>query len=883
MKFMPVNCISMSFLLLFTSALCASNPQTIKPQRLDYVSNPMQKSQRIYPLNDCNPCWGDPVQYVPFNQEIDAFTAVRYDGVYVTVILPQDHLYESDATMARIRYLVDRLDLLYLSYKELLLWEPEQNADPLGKQVFAIMPEDVWFYGLAFVPGDSSEYSNVVITESSLDDGHLGNVWNHELAHNFDPVHWWDYGPDPAHDWTTILQIWFARHQALWHEANRRDFEEVEQQWYDSFVFNYLSDPQATWETCIANRESFCSEQQYLYLAGGIITYAASFIPHTATRDWLRTAWQMQQQGLALNDAASKADYALALLGDVSGYDVSCLAETSKWEIGPEIQRNASTNSTPFPLCIDQDNDGYTAEHDCNDNNAHISPENAEIAGDDTDNNCNGLIDELIVDEGTTDFPDDLYPNNITTLPLPLAIHAHLSVRDDSEEDSDTILFSDDYPALDVEMCMEESSHPELRMWSRDINSIWYGTVLTTGNASCNSTILRNNLWNGLHVYSDDHIISDVPYTLRVKAAQEKWKHRPINTLNRMPNNTIRASGRLEAIEKYGSENLRLRWWQSGKGVIQDIPASNPQAWRSPALSAVEWPETERPIQLMAQLRKDEMPLGEPSPPYYLPDSRFRDTLPPAAGHAGSWTSDTHAGEGFAIEFLSEQRAVVYGFTYDPDEFGTTHRPRRQSWFMADMQVSDRAMHGSLIRYYNGKFGQQTNPDTVYDNQDGWMEISFIDDNTGVVHLHLDGRNVEYRISRLTRVTDHADASQISGAWFDPALGPQGIVVQEFSPGQYFILMFTYTDSGNWLWYALNARRDDEDAIIFDEPPRRTEGGLFGRGYKPDEVEYISGAEVELSLNCTNGVLRFKDETFAPEWQEFQLQRLTVPTQVRCE
>ena len=48
-----------------------------------------------------------------------------------------------------------------------------------------------------------------------------------------------------------------------------------------------------------------------------------------------------------------------------------------------------------FPICTDEDGDGFCAEEDdCDDSDTLVNPEAEEICGDSTDNNCNDMVDE---------------------------------------------------------------------------------------------------------------------------------------------------------------------------------------------------------------------------------------------------------------------------------------------------------------------------------------------------------------------------------------------------------------------------------------------------------------------------------------------------------
>ena len=183
-------------------------------------------SAKIEMIDGCNPCWGGRLRYTTWTEPVETYDGRRYDGVWVTLIIPDEHRRKNEVTSDRVRVLVDRLDLLYAAYNELLEWHPPLSLDPLGKHVLAFVTTDpASWYGIAHLGDDRSEYSNTVFLETAQDDDILANVWVHEIAHNWDPITIWDYGDDPSHDWTMILQLWFARQQAQWHNGGRKVWE----------------------------------------------------------------------------------------------------------------------------------------------------------------------------------------------------------------------------------------------------------------------------------------------------------------------------------------------------------------------------------------------------------------------------------------------------------------------------------------------------------------------------------------------------------------------------------------------------------------------------------------------------------------------------------
>ncbi len=84
----------------------------------------------------------------------------------------------------------------------------------------------------------------------------------------------------------------------------------------------------------------------------------------------------------------------------------------------------------------------------------------------------------------------------------------------------------------------------------------------------------------------------------------------------------------------------------------------------------------------------------------------------------GSWFDVTHDGEGFVIEQLSNERVLVYWFTYDDEG--------NQAWVFGDGTASnDRVTINDALLFTGGRFGADFNPNDVTSTPWGTMEFDF--------------------------------------------------------------------------------------------------------------------------------------------------------------
>ncbi|RFF28729.1 MULTISPECIES: hypothetical protein [unclassified Wenzhouxiangella] len=121
--------------------------------------------------------------------------------------------------------------------------------------------------------------------------------------------------------------------------------------------------------------------------------------------------------------------------------------------------------------------------------------------------------------------------------------------------------------------------------------------------------------------------------------------------------------------------------------------------------------------------------------------------------YSGAWFDPFRAGEGFIIEALPDDRAVVYWFTYKPDGSG------EQAWMIGQGRFESGTQERARIEFdlyqpTGGVYGDDFDPDAI-DNVDwGTLLVEFSDADTGRVYWDSnleDYGSGDYPIVRLAR------------------------------------------------------------------------------------------------------------------------------------
>ena len=611
-----------------------AKPPALELQR-DYIDGQLQPRTKgiVFPGTPCAPCWGEVVSYTTFSSPKQTYDVRRYDGHEVTLLIPVTHPRQAAVTERRLRTLVDRLDILYASYRSLLGWEPTRTTDPRGKQIFAVLPnEPADWYGLAFVPGDNSEYSNAVLAEADLDHDVLGNVWVHELAHNFDPIRFWDHGADAAHDWTTLLQTWYARQQMHMDNEGRNTWSAFQEDSLESGWRRYLANPALDWLQCVATSPlpQACADGGASLLTGKLGVVLGQQVDGRLMRDWLRLGIAGMRAGTSLaDDPGVRSDHALNLLATATRSDTRCIAVPFRWRAGAGLDP-AGAWGTPFPGCVDGDGDGASRFIDCDDTRAAVKPGAAEIA-DGRDNDCDGMVDERLLLESAQasgDFSDNLWsPPAVATEPL--RIVGALS----STTDKDSFGLTNPVQPVRVTLCATGGS---VELVGVTTGSVAWSPLARADDGRCSSASHPAHVWRSFLVQGRSGS-PPASYTLDIRREQETFwpRARAIRLLTHADG--IRAEVDATRIPA-GDGVVRVRWLVSGGGFIQDLPLSDPASLRAPAIPAALRANPRYPVQLRAQLWREEMPIEEPSYPFtvnlpsYALASGVAKVLPLGAG-----------------------------------------------------------------------------------------------------------------------------------------------------------------------------------------------------------------------------------------------------------
>lgn len=799
-------------------------------------------------------------------------------GRYVNVLLPQSYTDGPFFSADHIVELVDRLDMLYVIYTELLHHEPGGS----GLLTVAFVAQTCGMgCGLIGARGfeilsDQRNYEAII---HELDAGRLESVLLHEMAHNFDAYSTFlHYLPDHAHAWTDMFEYFapnrYARVSSNGEAPDDRYNSPVSAVWK-----NYVLEESADWQQCVKNGS--CAD---LGLPANslwaMLYYRVEALHGTEA---ILGSFQFLDNYIKTHAPPSsdeaKESVRILSLANGAGVNIACYMDSLKWPIQSSTRSELKrTFGEQNQWCADMDGDGFNAINgDCDDSDASIHIAATEISANGVDDDCDELVDEsTLVEWNAGSALDNFGISEQTRLPFEVEGTSH------NPDDRDAFRFSVQASGrVRATLCAKG----EFNGWAVALDA--NGAYLEANNwfvyisgAGCSSTTFDFGTGTaaGILVIPDD---SQGEYSLQVTPAQELLPD--YSSIMQLVSNpaggmTLQISDDGGFLSGLGADEVEV--WVSGVGVQTFTPffANTSVAINRKSIPGLRDGET---YQVRIRPRADGLPLAEFSAGYLFQYDESAAGLP-SIDHrfSGAWYDIEHDGEGFVIEVLEDNRALVYWFTY--------HDDGSQRWMLGVGGIDgNRITINELLDTHGGRFGANFNPADVVTNDIGSLSISFLDCSTALINYSVDDNGAHLSTSRLTNITglgcsDQSTAPErgISGSWFDPSHDGEGYIIEQIDVDKAMVIWFTYNDAGeqSWMLSVAGIENNKIHMPLLLQP----EGGIFGRSFDPETVVNRIWGELDLNLSCSSGAASYKSTTAGFSNGSQTLSRLTTPVGVSC-
>ena len=227
-------------------------------------------------------------------------------------------------------------------------------------------------------------------------------------------------------------------------------------------------------------------------------------------------------------------------------------------------------------------------------------------------------------------------------------------------------------------------------------------------------------------------------------------------------------------------------------------------------------------------------------------------------GITSAWYDPSHDGEGFLLEMLADNVAVMYWFTYDANG--------AQDWYIANGEVrGNRIVFPNLYRVSGGEFGPGFDPGKISEEDVGSASFIWSSCDQGDMSYQIGTQKGRMQLSRITtlmgidcghpRMPPLREEMLLSGSWYDPTHNGEGYNVEVLINGQVVVYWFSYDPEGNRRWF-FGVGEIVDGKLVFDNI-ETTSGGVFGPGFDPDSVDYMPWGSLVLDLNCNNGTATY--------------------------
>ncbi len=263
------------------------------------------------------------------------------------------------------------------------------------------------------------------------------------------------------------------------------------------------------------------------------------------------------------------------------------------------------------------------------------------------------------------------------------------------------------------------------------------------------------------------------------------------------------------------------------------------------------------------------------------------------AAHSGTYLTPGRDGEGWLVEVLSPDAALIIWFTFTP----AGSPDGVQAWFGGVGGIDGNRIVVDAANITSGAvFGPDFDPDDVLRTTWGSITFEFADDRGGSMSFsglpaYGSGSRPFQRVSGIVGLPFGVPAGQlpppapgqpgISGTWVDPSHDGEGWFLQEVAPGVLVMAWFTFNDIGQQVWVIGTGELQDGVAIFTSA--RIADGTDFGDAFDQAQVNRMRWGDIRIVfVDCDTAILTYQSDL--PEFGGGQLLplRLTSLQNLDC-
>lgn len=257
-------------------------------------------------------------------------------------------------------------------------------------------------------------------------------------------------------------------------------------------------------------------------------------------------------------------------------------------------------------------------------------------------------------------------------------------------------------------------------------------------------------------------------------------------------------------------------------------------------------------------------------------------------GMSGSWYDPARSGEGFTIEVLGPDHALVVWYTYD--------RNGGQMWLLGVGRIhGGRIVVDPMARTVGTRFGPDFDPAQVQREAWGRVELSFDTCDRGRFSYQGpagfgSGEHALQRLGSLSGVRCGQQgaataAGRYSGHFYDLARSGEGFAIQMLDNGDGTATplgyWFTFTPEGEQAWMMATGTMHEQRFVA--EQVYQPVGARFGADFDPGDVERLPWGQWTIDFQtCREAHLNYISSRTGYASIAQRLRRLTLPIGVDC-